>query len=90
MNPVGKTLNSLGIYIVTSLMFVLVAKVEFAGMLCLQRAINVKEESRVGLSSETGQMVSFKIQKLSAKIDGAALILFPLAFIAFNVFYWAL
>ena len=86
MNPIGKTLNSLGIYIVTSLMFVLFAMVEFAGMLCFQRVINVREERRVGLSSES----SFKIQELSAKIDGAALILFPLAFIAFNVFYWVL
>ena len=81
-------MNSLGIYIVISLMFLLAAMVEFAGLMCLQRINNVKEEGRVDASSGIGQKGSFKIQKLSAKIDGSALVLFPLAFVVFNFLYW--
>ena len=61
--------------------------VEFAGLLLLQRMIDIKKESQVGRSDGIVSG-SFKIQKLNAKVDGVALIVFPLAFIVFNVCYW--
>ena len=86
-NPNGDRLNSLGIYIITSLMFVFAAMIEFAGILFLQRMKNVKEERRDGANGESGQRGSFKMQALSAKIDGVALTVFLLTFITFNVSY---
>ena len=73
---------------VTSLMFIIATMVEFAGMLLLQRMHDIKEEGRVRAIGEIVPRGSFKMQKFSAKIDGAALIVFLLAFIAFNACYW--
>ena len=69
-------------------MFVFAAMIEFAGILFLQRMENVKKERRDGSNGDLGENGSFKMQELSAKIDGVALIVFLLMFIVFNVCYW--
>ena len=69
-------------------MFVFAAMIEFAGILFLKRMNDVKEERKVEASGGLEQKVPFKMQELSAKIDGMALIVFSLIFITFNVCYW--
>ena len=86
--PMGNRLTSLGIYIVTSLMFVIGSMVELVGMLFLQRIIAIREEDNVGVNEESVERGAFKIHKLCAKVDGVALILFSLTFITFNCLYW--
>ena len=73
---------------ITCLMFVFAAMIEFAGILFLKRMNDVKEERRVEASGGLEQKGCFKMQELSAKIDGVALIVFLLIFITFNVCYW--
>ena len=69
-------------------MFVFATMIEFAGILFLQRMNDVKAERRAGANSGFGQRGPFKMQELSAKIDGVALIVFLSMFIIFNVSYW--
>ena len=67
-------------------MFVFAAMLEFAGILLLKRINDVKEERMAnGVLEQRG---SFKMQEISAKIDGVALIIFLSMFIMFNVAYW--
>ena len=73
---------------ITCLMFVFAAMIEFAGILFLKRMNDVKEERKLEGNGEFGQRGSLKLQELSAKIDGVALIVFLLMFIVFNVCYW--
>ena len=73
---------------VTSLMFVFAAMIEFAGILFMKRMNDVMEERRVKENGGLEQGGSFKMKELTAKIDGVALIVCLLMFIIFNVFYW--
>ena len=69
-------------------MFVFAAIIEFAGILFLKRMNDVKEERKFEANGELRQRGSLKLQELSAKIDGVALIVCVLMFIIFNVCYW--
>ena len=82
-------MNALGIYLLASLTFVIGTILEFAVIMFLQR----RSELRAGTKVETTKTLiirrdSFDIKRLSAKIDGIAVILFLSGYILFNAFYW--
>ena len=82
-------MNALGIYLLASLTFVIGTILEFAVIMFLQR----RSELRAGTKVETTKTLiigrdSFDIKRLSAKIDGMAMVLFLSGYILFNAFYW--
>ena len=84
-------MNALGIYLLASLTFVIGTILEFAVIMFLQR----RSELRAGTKVETTKTLiirrdSFDIKRLSAKIDGMAMVLFLSGYILFNAFYWTI
>ena len=82
-------MNALGIYLLASLTFVIGTILEFAVIMFLQRRSELREYAKVA-TTKTLMMRrdSFDIKRLSAKIDGMAMVLFLSGYILFNAFYW--
>ena len=87
-NPTGEKINTLGKYLLTSLLFVMSAILEFAAMLFLQRKNELKNGAKVSNKGRFLRRGSFEMKKLSTKIDGIAMILYVFAYLVFNIAYW--
>ena len=87
-NPTGEKIDSLGTYLLTSLLFVMAAMLEFAAMLFLQRRNELKIGTKVSIKGRLLRRGSFEMKKLSTKIDGIAMILYVFAYLVFNIAYW--
>ena len=82
-------MTALGLYLLVSLLFVMATMVEFAGVIFLKRKLDFSREIRNNTTQSLERSGSFEIEKLSAKIDAIALILFFVCYLIFNGFYWA-
>ena len=82
-------MNALGIYLLASLTFVIGTILEFALIMFLQRRNELSGGTKVAMTNSLIiRRDSFDIKRLSAKIDGTAVILFLSGYILFNAFYW--
>ena len=88
-NPNSDEMNYLGVYLLTSFSFIMVAMVEFAGVMLLQRQNSLVRTNQVGTNGPLARRGSFEMDDLTTKIDMMALTLFSLSYIVFNIGHWA-
>ena len=82
-------MNALGIYLLASLTFVIGTILEFAVIMFLQRRCELSEDAKVAMTKHLIiRKDSFDIKRLSAKIDGMAMVHFLSGYILFNSVYW--
>ena len=82
-------MNALGIYLLASLTFVIGTILEFAVIMFLQRRSELREDVKVATTKNSIlRKDSFDMKRLSAKIDGMAMVHFLSGYILFNAFYW--
>ena len=72
----------------TSLVFVIAAMLEFAGIMLIQRKNRLITRNEVTASGNSARRGSFQIEELTEKIDMIALTLHAMSYILFNVKYW--
>ena len=83
-------MNALGIYLLTSLLFVIGSMLEFAVIMFVQRRHELGQASTVATPSNLkSRRSSLDIKSWSAKIDGFAMIIFLAGYVLFNAVYWA-
>ena len=83
-------MNSLGIYLLTSLLFVIGSMLEFAVIMFVQRRHELGQASKVATPSNLkSRRSSLDIKSWSAKIDGFAMMIFLSGYVLFNAVYWA-
>ena len=83
-------MNALGIYLLTSLLFVIGSMLEFAVIMFLQRRHELAQTKKVANNSNLkSRRGSFDVKSMSAKIDGMAMIIFLSGYVLFNAVYWA-
>ena len=87
-NTHGAKINSLGIYLLISLLFVMAAMVEFAGIMLMQRRNNLNRGNQVESKGQLLGRNMYEMEKLIARIDGFASFGLTLSYIFFNLFYW--
>ena len=87
-NPTGNTINTLGVYLLISLLFVTAAMLEFSGMMFLQRKNELRKSIDVSILGHSLRRGSFEMKEMTTKIDGISMILFLMAYLLFNVAYW--
>ena len=66
----------------------MVAMVEFAGVMLLQRQNSLIRTNQVATNGPSARRGSFEMDELTTKIDMMALTLFSSSYIVFNVNYW--
>ena len=66
------------------------AMLEFAGIMFLQRKNEIRSPNKVSTKGRFLRRGSFEMKKLYTKVDGVSLILFPFAYLVFNVAYWTI
>ena len=83
-------MNALGIYLLTSLLFVIGSMLEFAVIMFLQRRHELAQTKKVANNRNLkSRRDSLDVKSMSAKIDGMAMIIFLSGYVLFNAVYWA-
>ena len=83
-------MNALGIYLLTSLLFVIGSMLEFAVIMFVQRRHELGQAIKVATPSNLkSRRDSLDVKSWSAKIDGFAMIMFLSGYVLFNAVYWA-
>ena len=71
-----------------SLLFVMAAMLEFAGMMLLQRENEIRGDNMLSINGRSERRGSIEMKRLWTKIDGIAMFLFSFAYVVFNIAYW--
>ena len=85
VSPTGSKVDKLGLYLLVSLVFIMASMVEFAVALIVHR--NYGNDK---ISNDADNKRSVDIRRISSNnMDVASAILFPVAYILFNIIYWS-
>ena len=85
MSPTGSKVDKLGLYLLVSLVFIMASMVEFAIALIVHR-----NYGNAKISNDADNKRTVDIRRISSNnMDVASAILFPVAYILFNIIYWS-
>ena len=85
MSPTGSKVDKLGLYLLVSLVFIMASMVEFAIALIIHR-----NYGNAKISNDADNNRAADIRRISSNnMDVASAILFPFAYILFNIIYWS-
>ena len=85
MSPTGSKVDKLGLYLLVSLVFIMASMVEFAIALIVHR-----NHGNAKISNDADNKRTVDIRRISSNnMDVASAILFPVAYILFNIIYWS-
>ena len=85
VSPTGSKVDKLGLYLLVSLVFIMASMVEFAIALMIHRNHGNAKISNVADNKRT-----VDIRRISSNnMDVASAVLFPFAYILFNIIYWS-
>ena len=85
VSPTGSKVDKLGLYLLVSLVFIMASMVEFAIALIVHR-----NYGNAKISNDADNKRTVDIRRISSNnMDVASAILFPFAYILFNIIYWS-
>ena len=85
VSPTGSKVDKLGLYLLVSLVFIMASMVEFAIALIIHR-----NYGNAKISNDADNKRTVDIRRISSNnMDVASAILFPFAYILFNIIYWS-
>ena len=85
MSPTGSKVDKLGLYLLVSLVFIMASMVEFAIALIVHR-----NYGNAKIANDANNKRTVDIRRISSNnMDVASAILFPFAYILFNIIYWS-
>ena len=85
VSPTGSKVDKLGLYLLVSLVFIMASMVEFAIALIIHR-----NYGNAKISNDADNNRAADIRRISSNnMDVASAILFPVAYILFNIIYWS-
>ena len=85
MSPTGSKVDKLGLYLLVSLVFIMASMVEFAIALIVHR-----NYGNAKISNDADNKRTVDVRRISSNnMDVASAILFPVAYILFNIIYWS-
>lgn len=85
VSPTGSKVDKLGLYLLVSLVFIMASMVEFAIALIVHR-----NYGNAKISNATDNKRTVDIRRISSNnMDVASAVLFPVAYILFNIIYWS-
>ena len=88
-SPIGTKMTSLGMYLLTSLMFVIAIMIEFAVVLYFERRADLKRGTNVKPKTNSQVPDPLQLKMKSAKIDSVTFALLLTSFFLFNLVYFA-
>ena len=85
VSPTGSKVDKLGLYLLVSLVFIMASMVEFSIALIVHR-----NYGNAKISNDADNKRTVGIRRISSNnMDVASAILFPFAYILFNIIYWS-